>query len=302
MAKPPPARGFTLAEKRALLFERIALYAVFLVAVIAAAISFVALRAVGGDAGLGRAAFLLPIAIDGFGIACSVGIVRSVASGDKFRERVSEWFGLICALGLSILGNVEHSLTVGAVTLPDYVKVAYATAIPVIVAYGIHVYGRAMSKGISAHVLADDPDHLRFDVLHLGEDTVARAAAPVRTPRAVRAPQAASSAPATGAPARATEAAPARADAQPPRAQGLDNRARMRELFDQRVKDNPVAKPDAAEMQRELGIDMHPATPRKWVQKWWEEHQASMGMDRPEPADPPAAAAEDDEGDTTAVA
>lgn len=274
--KAPTARGFTLAEKRALLFEQVSLYAVFLVAVIAAVISFVALAAVGREAGLGHASYLLPIAIDGFGIACSVGIVRSVASGEKGRERISEWLGLISALCLSILGNVTHSLAVGAATLPDYVKIAYATAIPMIVAYGIHVYGRAMSRGISAHVLADNPDELHFNLAHLGDaETVARAHAPAKVTR-------------TPAPrAQATPAAPAppaRAPRPAPTAAASAAQARMRGAFDAAVARDPLTKPVASHLQRELDIDMHPATPRRWVQQWWEEHESALGTARPAPA------------------
>lgn len=285
--KAPAARGFTLAERRSLQFEQVSLYMVFLVAVIAAVISFFALVAVGKEAGLGYAAYLLPVAIDGFGIACSVGIVRSVASGDRFLSRVSEWIGLLGALGLSILGNVHHSLAVGSASLPDYVKIAYATAVPVIVAYGIHVYGNAMSRGLSAHVLADEPDKLHFDVAHLGDqDTVARAHAPAkvtRTPPASRA-QATSSAP---TPTR-TESAPAARAARPaPTAEQTADQARMRGAFDAAVTANPHVKPVASHLARELGIEAHPATPRRWVAEWWAEHEAAMGTARPAPAGEP---------------
>lgn len=290
--KAPAARGFTLAEKRALLFEQVSLYMVFLVALIAAVISFVALAAVGKEAGLGTAAYLLPIAIDGFGIACSVGIVRSVASGEHGRERISEWLGLFAALCLSILGNVHHSLAVGAASLPDYVKIAYATAIPMIVAYGIHVYGRAMSRGISAHVLADDPDKLNFDLAHLGDqDTLARAHAPAKV---ARAPQSAART-APSAPARTATQSSAQSSA--PRTVSADDsaQARMRGAFDAAIAANPHIKPNAATLQRELGIDMHPANPRKWVRQWWLEHQEAMGTARPEADLEPAAAEVKDE-------
>lgn len=190
MAKAPAARGFTVSEKRGIRFEQVSLYMVFLVAVIAATLSFVALTAVGRDAGLGRFSFMLPLTLDGIGIACSVGIVRSVAEGENLRSRLSEWVGLLASLALSIRGNVEHALDVGAASLPDDIKITYAVAIPLIVAYGIHVYGRAMSKGISAHVLADNPDELRFDLQHLGDttQTLARARAPRVAPVARKEP------------------------------------------------------------------------------------------------------------------
>lgn len=277
MGKQPSSRGFTVAEKRALAFERVSLYALMLVTVIAAAISFIALRAVGKDAGLGSASFLLPIAIDGFGVACSVGIIRSVASGEGFGERASEWVGLAGALGLSILGNVHHALIVGAVTLPNYVKVSYAFAIPVIVAYGIHVYGRAMSKGISAHVLADNPAELIFDLRHLG-DTHGGPVSPV-----ARAPQPRA--------ARATPPAPVRAPepvaAAQPRAHRAHTdtspQARARAIYDRMIEADPITKPDAAVIHREAEVPKNVATTRRWVQSWWEETEASMGMTRPEP-------------------
>lgn len=284
----PATRGFTIAEKRALLFEKVSLYALLLVTVIAAAISFIALRAVGGDAGLGSASFLLPIAIDGFGVACSVGIIRSVAQGEGFRERASEWLGLVIALGLSILGNVHHAISVGAATLPDYVKVSYAFAIPVIVAYGIHVYGRAMSKGISAHVLADNPDELTFDLRHLG-DTLAAQHAPVRVTKqpTTRAPVAQ---PATRTPAQA----PTPVRAQPavksiPAAAGDPLQARARAVFDRLVAANPGQRPDAALVWRESGLDQFnpetgkrlkdASTVRRWCNdQWWPQIERELGM------------------------
>lgn len=292
--KAPAARGFTLAEKRSLQFEQVSLYMVFTVAVVAAIISFFALVAVGKEAGLGYAAYLLPVAIDGFSVACSVGIVRSVASGDKFRTRVSEWIGLLGALGLSILGNVHHSLVAGSPSLPDYVKITFAFAVPVIVAYGIHVYGNAMTRGISAHVLADDPNALHFDLVHLGEqETVARAHAPAKVTRTPQPTRATSSAPAqTSAPAPEQ---PARTLRVATAADVSDDQARMRGAFDAAVAANPHVKPVASHLARELGITAHPATPRRWVAEWWTEHEKAIGADRPEPASEPAPAAPKDE-------
>lgn len=269
MAKAPTARGFTIAERRALTFERVSLYMVFLVALIAAAISFIALRAVGSDAGLGQASFLLPIAIDGFGIACSVGIVRSVASGEGFRDRASEWFGLFVSLGLSILGNVHHALKVGAPDLPDYVKMAYASAIPIIVAYGIHVYGRAMAKGISAHVMADDPDRVHFDLAHLGDHSAPPARVQRPAPRAQAQP--------------AARALPEQPSAQPEpvaartigaQADSLRDAARAR--FEQCVRANPTTKPDAKAIHDAIGSDKNPATTRRWVSEWWDEFVSAV--------------------------
>ena len=213
--KAPTARGFTLAERRSIAFEKLTLYLVLFVAIVAAVVSFVALTWVGQQFMQQQVAYLLPLAIDGFAIACSVGIVRSQASGEKAGERASEWLGMFIALGLSILGNVYHGLHTVTAAVPQFLVIAYSAAVPIIVAYGIHVYGRAMSRGISAHVLADDPDKLHFDVVHLGEETMAQKAAPARIAKSAPRQVAAASAPrqqetarAAVAEARATTTAP----------------------------------------------------------------------------------------------
>ena len=203
--KAPAARGFTLAEQRSIAFEKLTLYLVLFVAVVAAVVSFVALAWVGQQFMDYRVAFLLPLAIDGFAIACSVGIVRSQASGERARQRASEWLGMFIALGLSVGGNVFHGLHTVTDAIPRELVIAYSAAVPIIVAYGIHVYGRAMSRGISAHVLADEPDKLHFDVVHLGEETVAQKAAPARI---AKTPAPARPATAAGAVAEARTTAP----------------------------------------------------------------------------------------------
>jgi len=242
---PPEARAFTVSEQRAITFERVALYVVFLVALIAAVISFVALSWFGSQMGMGLVAPLMPLAIDGFAVACSVGVVRSQSSGERARQRASEWVGLALALSLSIAGNIQHALTQGSPAAPRFLVVAYGAAIPVIVAYGIHVYGRAMANGISAHVLVDARDELRFDLVHLGDE-----GARPSTPKA-RAPRASS----TRAPA-----APVRA---------LSDKDRMRALFDEARASG--ARIDAAQMHREVGARVNPATSRKWVAAWQAE-------------------------------
>src|SRR5690242_8192793 len=93
--KPLAERGLTVNEKKSVQIERMSTNGVVLVALIAAVISFVALRWMGTEwMGMTWYAPLLPIAVDGFGIICAFGIVRSQASGATARERVSEWVGL----------------------------------------------------------------------------------------------------------------------------------------------------------------------------------------------------------------
>lgn len=264
--KPPATRGFTLAEKRSLQFERVSLYMVLLVAIIAAVISFRALTDTGMRMGLGWSAPLLPLAIDGFAIACSVGIVRSQGAGEPGRERVSEWMGLFIALGLSVAGNVQHALVSRSESVPVLLAGLFAASIPVIVAYGIHVYGRAMSRGISAHVLADDPDQLRFDVTHLGDQA---APAPARKP-APR-PSIPRPAPTTGQ--SATTAAPRRTPAtSAPSVEKMSSaKAEAYRLYDAMVTANPV-QPVAADIGKAVAhMDGAPTegAMRKWVGGWW---------------------------------
>lgn len=275
--RPPAARGFTVAEKRSITFERVSLYMVALVAIIAAVISFQALTWVGTEMGLAWAAPLIPVAVDGFAVACSVGVVRSQASGERLRERFSEWLGIYLALALSIAGNVTHALHIGTGLIPVELTASVAGAIPLIVAYGIHVYGRAMVRGISAHVLADDPDQLHFGLVHLGDDDAQGRHAAPRKPAAQPARE-------TAPAARTTPAQPARETA--PAARALDGdslKGRARTEFDRMVSADPTTKPDAAAIHATIESPKNPATTRRWVQAWWEEHEEALGVARPDP-------------------
>ena len=216
------SRGFTVAEARSLTFEKVSLWAVMLVAGIAAVISFVALTYVGARMGLGFAAWLIPVAIDGFAIACSFGVIRSQGVGEGGRERLNEWVGLMLALALSVAGNVWHVLEARDPSIPAGLAAVFAAAIPVFLAYGIHIYGRSMQKGISAHVMADAPDELRLDVQSLAaaHETLAAHDAPTSTARRVttRAPRL--------EPTRAPQPGTARATTpEPPRTSTGDARA-----------------------------------------------------------------------------
>lgn len=283
--RPPASRGFTLAERRSLTFERISLYAVFFVALVAAVVSFVAMAWVGKQLGMDWAAPLIPLAIDGFAIACSVGIVRSQASGDRLRERFSEWIGLYVALSLSIAGNVFHVLHTSTELLPTYLKVAFAASIPILLAYGIHVYGRAMSRGISAKVLADDPDKVRFDIQSLHDDA-RHTAAPARAQHTGARIERAHAPQPVAQPARAQQDLGARADLEGARAAAADaaraedDRTRMRATFDAAVHAQPTVRPDAAALHREAGAKVNTATSRRWVQAWWSEHETNLGIAR----------------------
>jgi hypothetical protein len=283
--KPPAARGFTKHEVNALRFEGVTLYLVLMVAIIAAVISFQALTDAGRSMNLRWAALLLPLAIDGFAIACSVGIIRSQAAGERGTKRASEWLGLCYALGVSILGNVYHVLGDG---YPDWLKVVMAASIPVIVAYGLHVYGRAMSTGISRFVMADDPTKVHFDLVHLDDQShPASAPAPRKAP-AKPAPRA-TAAPRPVAPASAPQVtgAPASNEAQ----------ECARALYDDMR--GPGDKPDSARIHEAIqglsGAPGNKATTRKWIARWWAvdpyNPDAELHAADPEPVDPILAAA-----------
>lgn len=142
-ALPPP---LTPGIRRPIDPDRLSVWAVAGVGATAITLSFTALLPVAEAAGLGWAAPLLPVLVDGFGLACSLRVAQSAHRREPFRERLIEWVGLAGALTLSILGNVHHAMMVGSPTLPTYLRIAFAVAAPVIVAYSVHVYGRAMHR------------------------------------------------------------------------------------------------------------------------------------------------------------
>jgi hypothetical protein len=276
--KIPTSRGFTLADKRNQRLERVTLLIVVAVAVIAAAISFVALRWVGEYINMGPIAFLLPLAIDGFGIICAFGIVRSQSMNEPLRKRASEWVGLGYALGLSVAGNIVHALSaITGAKPPIWLVIGFVSAIPIIVAYGIHLLGRAIDGGVSAHVLADDPDKVQFDLRQLGDEN-APAAAPAPRKAAPKAP-----APAP-APAKAAQATPPAAAESPANLRPLVDplKEAARAEFDRMLAADPQAKPDASAIHRTIESPKNPATTRRWVSEWFEDYLASTGATRPE--------------------
>jgi len=232
-------------------------------ALIAAVISFVALTWFGHEMGMGAVAPLMPLAIDGFAVACSVGVVRSQSSGEPARKRISEWVGLFLALSLSIAGNVQHALVQGNPSAPRLMVIAYGAAIPIIVAYGIHVYGRAMANGISAHVLVDDRTKIQFGLAHLGENQSAPKTASAPTHRAQEqriAPHSAAQ------PRRTAPAAPAQVSqpSAPAAAQRTD-----RERVSQRIHElrSEGAEVNASALHRELGLAHDVSTTKRWVKR-----------------------------------
>jgi fumarate reductase subunit D len=250
------ARSFTVQEERAFRLERWSLYVQLAVAVIAAVISFQALRDAGLRMGLDWAAPLLPLAIDGFAVIASLGIIRSQGAGERLSARASEWLGLCFVLGLSIAGNVAHALDRMDPDFPRVLAGLFGSAPPIIVAYGIHVYGRAMTSGVSRHVLVDDPDKIHFGLTHLGEGGT------VRTPGSKRVTaQPAGRADAAGADPFAVQVHGGRYPRNP-------ERQRAFEVWSQLHTGQPV---NAKEVLRAAQVGKDESTVRRWCRSWERE-------------------------------
>ena len=318
----PTSRRRTLNDVRALAFERGTFWIVPAVAVVAAIISFTHLTWLGEEMRWGPwIAPLLPAAIDGLGIVCSFGIVRSQASGEPLRRRLSEWGGLILALGLSIAGNVAYVLDAA----PDWLKIITAASIPVVVAYSIHILGRANSKGLSARIYADDPDgEIQLHVPQVGADETAPGPAdvharPVARARATPAQgtfareAAARDVPRKPAPAahgvtRGPTRAPSTVDdahgaVEAARAQSGDDlvidedayRTRYEELYRAELDADPYTQPVSKRIYEQAGQTRRTESAvRRWGTAMWAEHQERMRVEATAPV-------RDDEAEAPAV-
>ena len=301
--KVPEPRGFTLAEVDGLRFERATLWGVGGVTLVAFVISFTALAWVGAEMGMPNLVnYLVPVAVDGFAIVCTIGIARNKISR---MHAAWEWLGLIFALALSIVGNVHHAVVVGSPDLPYVLKVAFGAAVPIFVALGIHIYGRAMTSGLRTHIMAGDPDKLHQPIWQVGEDQPATAAAGPRAPRKTSAPARAA------APKQARESAqpnaqPVRADApsiaQPARVDAHDLpatkedaeaavRAAVREIYAQ-TKD--IQRGVAKELFDRFAVDrfVTQSTHNRWVAQ---EAEACKLEDTPAAIVTPASDRDDQE-------
>jgi hypothetical protein len=270
------ARSFTVQEQRAFRLERWSLYVQLAVAVIAAVISFQALRDAGLRMGLDWAAPLLPLAIDGFAVIASLGIIRSQGAGERFGERASEWLGLCFVLGLSIAGNVAHALDRMDPDFPRILAGLFGSAPPIIVAYGIHVYGRAMTSGVSRHVLVDDPDKIHFGLTHLGERDTVRTPGPKRV--TVPPPERAAAHP------TAHETVQTSAQVSGGRYPRDPERQRAFEVWSQLHTGRPV---NAKEVLRAALVSKDESTVRRWCRAWEQEadldsagHEVAAGVRR----------------------
>jgi fumarate reductase subunit D len=268
------ARSFTVQEERAFRLERWSLYVQLSVAVIAAVISFQALRDAGLRMGLDWAAPLLPLAIDGFAVIASLGIIRSQGAGERFSARASEWLGLCFVLALSIAGNVAHALDRMDPDFPRILAGLFGSAPPIIVAYGIHVYGRAMTSGVSRHVLVDDPDKIHFGLTHLGEDGTVRTPAPKRgtaqssersVARAIR------RASAQDADQTAVQVSGARYSRNPERQRAFEAWGRL-------YTGQPV---NAKEVLRAAQVTKDESTVRRWCRSWEKEAEVDFDVQKP---------------------
>lgn len=263
------ARSFTVQEERTFRLERWSLYVQLAVAVIAAVISFQALRDAGLRMGLDWAAPLLPLAIDGFAVIASLGIIRSQGAGERFGARASEWLGLCFVLALSIAGNVAHALDKMDPDFPRILAGLFGSAPPIIVAYGIHVYGRAMNSGVSRHVLIDDPDKIHFGLTHLG------ARDSVRSPGSKRGTARPAERSDATAPKRASvqDTVPSSAEVSGARYPRNPQRQRAFEVWSQLHAGQPV---NAKEVLRAAQVSKDESTVRRWCRSWEKEADANL--------------------------
>jgi len=253
--QPASARGLTVSEKRSIGLERFTLWGVFFVSLLAAYISFLAQVWVGQRMGFGAASFALPLCIDGFAVVCAVNV--RAPTGEHARGRVSEWAGLFFALSLSVAGNVEHALVVGDATMPRPLLITVGAGIPMLVAWGFHVLGRSMARGLSAHVMADNRATIQMHVQQVGE--------PARKPRAKSA----------GVPVQVrVQSAPE--PVQSPHVPTDRGKSAMRAEFLRIVRADPDARPRAVDLHASVGATCDPATSRRWVAGWAAELEAEQ--------------------------
>ena len=264
-------RSFTVQEERTFRLERWSLYVQLAVAVIAAVISFQALRDAGLRMGLDWAAPLLPLAIDGFAVIASLGIIRSQGAGERFSARASEWLGLCFVLALSIAGNVAHALDRMDSDFPRILAGLFGSAPPIIVAYGIHVYGRAMTSGVSRHVLVDDPDKIHFALTHLGERDSVR---PPGSKRGTARPAERSDARATKR-AGAQETVPSSVQGSGARYPRNPERQRAFEVWSHLHSGQPV---NAKEVLRAAQVSKDESTVRRWCRSWEKETDVDLDV------------------------
>ncbi|MGH3331420.1 MAG: hypothetical protein ACRDPJ_08955, partial [Nocardioidaceae bacterium] len=159
---------------------------------------------------------------------------------------------------------------------PDFPRILaglFGSAPPIIVAYGIHVYGRAMTSGVSGHVLVDDPGKIHFGLTHLGERDTVRTPGPKR--ETVQPPECAA--------VQETVQGTGRTPVQVSGGRDPRNPERQRafEVWDQLYVGQPV---NAKEVLRLAQVSKDESTVRRWCRAW--EQTASRDPAKREAAQP----------------
>jgi len=271
----PDVRQRTLHEVRSMSFEKWTRWVVLGTALGAAAGSFLALMWIGKF--MGWAAPLLPITVDGLIIATSMGIIHSHAEDERWWHRSTRWFGLSAALAVSVWGNVLHAQAQHITYMPPYAIIVFGGVAPLFAAYGLHVYGLAItSDSLSENILAGDPTIVHRDVWKPGD-----ARKPARSPRAKPVP----------APADArVQRADSRSDvhAGDPGVHADKGLAATRTRVLAILADDPRAQFRAVDVCAEVKATCDPATGRRWVATARKEaallRAADEGADSGEPA------------------
>jgi len=271
MVRTPTARGLTVEDARNRRLTKTTLWIIVFVSILAAVVSFQALLWVGSQLGAAWAAPIVPIAVDGISLVFALSIVDSETKGKPFAKRITLWTGLLLMLGLSVAGNIYHAIHVGTGLLPLWLTYAYAAAPPVIVFFGVHVLGKALSGGVDAHVLASDPDTVRFDITRVSEYDRAHATQP-GAPRAARTKTAQPAREVTAQPASQTrEEKPAKAARTDPAREALFEEYRAGVARGERMDSNRIAE----------ALEIHPGNARTLRGKWDKRIAAELAIADP---------------------
>lgn len=213
---------------------------------------------------------------------------------------VSLWVIFSFVMLLAQAANIGHAVTTVAENTGDlppvipqgavfFFAAAFAALFPLGGTLFVHVSGFLRAHGTGARWIEDDAELVRVQA-------APGVAGPARTP----APRPARTQP---APARAEVEAPRapaartepRTEAPAARAPQGDLQAAARALFDEAIATDPLTKPDSKAIHDAIGSTKNPATTRRWVQQWFEEHEAELGTARPEPTPPLSVVADDED-------
>jgi hypothetical protein len=198
---------------------------------------------------------------------------------------ISLWVIFSFVMLLAQGSNLGHALVTVAdndsipTVIPTDVVMVFAATFAALFPLGgtlfVHVSGFLRAHGTGARWIEDDAE-----VVYVA----AQPGQPAHVTRTARAPQRAQTAPTERASdARTEPASRAQTPAPAARVRTSGDQERARAIFDRMVGEDPFNKPDAAAIHREAELERDTATSRRWVQRWWDEVQAGLGMPAADP-------------------